>query len=68
MPFGGVGRATAPAEIVSPLAEEDEESDIEPSAWADSRLIVAIKGGAAPEEVEPTDECGGADAASAPTP
>jgi hypothetical protein len=65
VPFDVPGRATPPGEMVSPLAEEDEESDIEPSTCADSRLIFAAMGGAPPEEFDPIDEFGGAEAASA---
>jgi hypothetical protein len=37
-------RTTPVGEIVSPLAEEDEESDTEPSMWTDSRLTIAVTG------------------------
>lgn len=65
MPFDVPGRTTPLGEIVSPLAEEDEESDIELSTCADSRLIFAARGGPPAEEFGLTDEVGGAGAASA---
>lgn len=66
MPFDVPGRATPLGEIVSPLAEEEDESDIELSGCADSRLIFAVNDGPPPEELDPI--VGSAEAVSALTP